>query len=46
MQKNQDYRVSLSLKNNTWVAMSYYFTACKMGGVILEIFPSAYSSEI
>ena len=44
--KKQDYHVSLSLKNNTSVAMSYYFTACKMGGVILEIFPGTDSSEI
>lgn len=44
--KHQDYHVLLSLKNNTWVAMSYYFTACKMSGVISEFFPGTDSSEI
>lgn len=33
-------------KTNILVAMSYYFTACKMGGVILEIFPGTDSSDI
>lgn len=44
--KTQDYHVSLSLKNNVLVAMSQYFTACKMGGVILENFPGTDFSDI